>query len=401
MYDAKNYSPKITTVEYPYEEIGELACFHIFYNDKENFEVKDIFVDPRYIFTQSCGCDENKGVSFEEFRKIHFLEKEKNIRINLDSTRMSTDFITTSKIEDFYEVLKKYIKELECKEFYLCLYEDWYNDEINTLTKTVNDIEVVMAYTGGRFIERKTERTKAFRNMNRKVTDGKTNLFFPLNFKGKMFGYLVFCDYYFPIESALFPGWLTNIGIGLEGVCRQRMMDRMVEKLNETYLIDSLTGLYNRTGFDKYSKSILEECKLKEKNICVFFLDMDDLKSVNDRYGHDEGDRYIKSVAEILKRTLGEKAVMMRYGGDEFVAILAGCSMRQTKQYINSIKKEMELKTENEELPYKISSSIGFLNTIPTEKNTIEDFISVADKAMYEDKKHISSYGTVNSQIEP
>jgi len=207
-----------------------------------------------------------------------------------------------------------------------------------------------------------------------------------------MFGYIVLCDYLFAIESALFPSWIMNIGIALESICRQRMMDVMVEKLNETYLIDPLTGLYNRMGFNKYSQEILKECKKKSKSFCILFLDLDDLKSVNDKYGHDEGDRFIRVTSGILREVLGESVVIMRYGGDEFVAAVGGLSLNKIKCCINDIKLKMKNASDNEEIRYNISASIGFFNTIPTQENTLEDFITIADKAMYEDKRQASTF---------
>ena len=394
MYDAKNYSPKITTVEYPYEEIGELACFHIMYNDKNDFKNKDIVVDSIPIFTQSCGCRENKGVSYEEFKKTHFIEKAQNIRINTDTNRMSSDFTSISNLEDFSNIFKKYIKELECNELYLCLYDDWDNNEINTdinkikclKNKSIKEREikkstVLIAYHDGKDIEDQEEKEKAYQNK------GKANIYFPINYQGKMFGYIVMCDYLFAIESAIFPGWIMNLGIALESVCRQRVMDAMVEKLNETYLIDQLTGLYNRMGFNKYSETILNECKSMEKNFCILFLDLDDLKSVNDMYGHDEGDNFLKTTSEILRKNLDDNAVIMRYGGDEFVAALCGCDSAKIKKIVNDIKREMHENTHKKNKKYKISASIGYFNNIPDKDSKIEDYISIADRSMYEEKK--------------
>ena len=405
IYDAKNFTPKITTVEYPYEEIGELACFHLIYNEKEHFENKDVIVEPIPIYTQSCGCKENKGVSFEEFKKAHFTEKSKNIRINDDATRMSSEFSSISKLEDFKSVFEKYIKFLECDELYLCLYEGWDNNDSNTdisKNKCLNNkaviiteerrSEVVIAYVKNKILESKNQREKAFKDMYKNTQKGKTNIYFPINFQGKMFGYLILCDYIFAIESALFPGWLMNVGIALEAICRQRTMDLMVEKLNETYLVDQLTGLYNRMGFNKYAEEILAECKKKSKNFCIMFLDLDSLKAVNDQYGHDEGDRFIRMTADILKEVLGNQAVIMRYGGDEFVAAIGNISIAKIKNAINEIKNRMDSKSEKIDLQYKLSASVGYFNTVPEPDSSLGNYIAIADKSMYEEKRQGSTF---------
>ena len=80
---------------------------------------------------------------------------------------------------------------------------------------------------------------------------------------------------------------------------------------------DQLTGLFNRTGRDARLSKILEECR--EPYYCaVVMVDSDGLKMVNDTYGHENGDEYLKKIAEMLKQEAGENSILCRQGGDEF-----------------------------------------------------------------------------------
>lgn len=142
---------------------------------------------------------------------------------------------------------------------------------------------------------------------------------------------------------------------------------------------DSMTELLNRT----YINQKLFD-PINDNKTCVFMFDIDKLKYVNDKYGHEEGDKLIKSFAEILKQSFRENDIVARIGGDEFVAIIYDTdNPEDIKQRIvelidinNSSIKEKHL---------SVSVSIGY--AMPDNGNgVIEDLMREADKKMYEDK---------------
>lgn len=153
---------------------------------------------------------------------------------------------------------------------------------------------------------------------------------------------------------------------------------KVIEKFEELALKDSMTDVFNRKGMEKVYKMISKANSLFYVVIC----DLDEMKKINDIYGHLQGDKYIESTAKIIVDTIGEKGYVGRIGGDEFVIILEDQDMQQVEQYICTIKK----------LVYKIfpekntGISLGY-SLFPNDGDTLEDLIKVADKRMYNDKK--------------
>ena len=103
------------------------------------------------------------------------------------------------------------------------------------------------------------------------------------------------------------------------------------EKLSKTLALletisitDELTGLYNRRGFLNLATQQLNYLLRKEESFFILYADVDDLKKINDQFGHLEGDEALKKVALILKNSLRSSDVVARIGGDEFVALIAG-----------------------------------------------------------------------------
>ena len=95
------------------------------------------------------------------------------------------------------------------------------------------------------------------------------------------------------------------------------------DALRALSLVDELTGLYNRRGFLTVAGQALERARARGAPVLVFYLDVDRFKSVNDRFGHAEGDAALAALADVLRQTFRESDVVARIGGDEFVAFAA------------------------------------------------------------------------------
>ena len=79
-----------------------------------------------------------------------------------------------------------------------------------------------------------------------------------------------------------------------------------------------MTGIGNRRGFFHDAEPLLKACHAQDKELTVMYIDMNNLKIINDRYGHDEGDYSLKTIARILVQVVGNKGVVARIGGDEY-----------------------------------------------------------------------------------
>jgi diguanylate cyclase (GGDEF)-like protein len=159
------------------------------------------------------------------------------------------------------------------------------------------------------------------------------------------------------------------------------------EKMRVTFEMatkDKLTGLYNRQYLEEYSSQALGRIKRHNTVLISIFIDLDNFKHVNDYYGHLEGDRVLKEVAEIFKQTFRDYDIIIRYGGDEFIVLV------EDKQYSHeSIKELMELfvkRIESSLKKFKISASYGCA-VAPYDAQTMEELIEISDERMYLQKQ--------------
>lgn len=165
--------------------------------------------------------------------------------------------------------------------------------------------------------------------------------------------------------------------------------EKIEKKLKLYATTDIMTGVYNRaTGLD-----MIEEVKQKAlvsgKNIVLCYIDINNLKIVNDTFGHNEGDMLITTVTGVLKKQISSSDIIIRLGGDEFLIVLYDRSFSEAYVAFENVEKELEILNMDKNKPYNYSISRGVIEYIPSiqEDISINDLILKADFEMYKDKK--------------
>lgn len=150
--------------------------------------------------------------------------------------------------------------------------------------------------------------------------------------------------------------------------------------------IDNLTDVFNRHYLTHEVPSVLT--KHMTSSIGVLFLDIDNLKTVNDSYGHHIGDILIRSVAQTLAHNLGANDIVIRYGGDEFLAILTNVDDVKLKYHMEHLLMLLNATTiRHHDIPSDITVKVSLGGTRLKENDTLEEGITRADFAMYKAKK--------------
>ncbi|MEW9094967.1 MAG: diguanylate cyclase [Clostridiaceae bacterium] len=157
------------------------------------------------------------------------------------------------------------------------------------------------------------------------------------------------------------------------------------KKLASKATIDELTGVYNRSAGMQILKNSFRAAKYKEIPLSICFLDLDDLKHINDTFGHAQGDNYIKTAVGVIKNEIREKDVFIRLGGDEFLLIFINTKYEEAEKIWLRIKNSI-IKF-NEENGYTLSISHGIETFYKNNFNNVNSFLNCADMKMYEDKK--------------
>lgn len=400
-FEARNSVPRLTTVDRSLENIGREAvrkikrCFEgVHPSENEVFPAVPIFAG-------SCGCERKEDGEINSVRQryLHMVDHyEKHLT---ESNIMIEDLNDSKSFDDFLTRLKHYVEGLECDRFYFCLDKELVEDlkqlgVSDTNRKFRNNLRtegyakemaVPLAYEFNKFVEYGEFPSEWMLPWQQEKTDGShIFIFSPVHFRDYCQGYVVIENSEYALTSPLFRTWLINLSNGLENLRKQANLKCMVERLDRLYVVDSLTDLYNRFGFSRYTAESFRTCVKEQKQLMVLFADLDGLKKINDMYGHDKGDIAIKTIADALREACIQGEVCARFGGDEYVVYAADYDEEKAENFCRRFEEALLHYNYAVKQPFSISASLGYEVFVPSPEDAIDKYIDRADKKMYNKK---------------
>ncbi|MBE4909230.1 diguanylate cyclase [Bacillus luteolus] len=162
-----------------------------------------------------------------------------------------------------------------------------------------------------------------------------------------------------------------------------------IKEMEQKANTDFLSGVYNRSYLETTANEWLRKAyKEKENVVCIAF-DVDDFKTINDKYGHLCGDEVIKQVGTVCKNLMKDNELFGRYGGDEFVMLLYGGTIETSKEKAEKIKKALEeLYIDSQGKSLTIKTSMGVANNQKGLVKEFKDLFLLADKSLYQAKEN-------------
>jgi diguanylate cyclase (GGDEF)-like protein/PAS domain S-box-containing protein len=165
-------------------------------------------------------------------------------------------------------------------------------------------------------------------------------------------------------------------------------LKHMEEELRALSLKDDLTVLYNRRGFTTLAEQYLKMARRENRGFFVLYADLDNLKGINDKYGHHEGSNALIQIANILTDSLRESDIIARLGGDEFAVIQVSFDEDNVDIIISRIQEKIESYNALSNRDYNLSLSVGTSYFDPVHPCSLDQLLIKADEAMYEQKKN-------------
>jgi len=166
-----------------------------------------------------------------------------------------------------------------------------------------------------------------------------------------------------------------------ERMAMEQLVADMAAQLRDLVALDELTGLRNRRGFAEMATPVLEAADRQGRTCHLLFLDVDNMKELNDGLGHAAGDAGLKAVASTLKRILRRSDVVARIGGDEFVALTVGLDDAQCARLEARLRADLASQRTVSVVGTAVDVSIGWARRNPDQG--IEELLVEADRLMY------------------
>lgn len=208
-------------------------------------------------------------------------------------------------------------------------------------------------------------------------------MFYPLHYSTYSIGYIALNGICTAAKLNLHESIFNFLEIAFENVRKKCLLQTLNDTLDDLYVHDALTGLYNRFGLSRFGQQFYDNLLAAEGSVQILFIDLDNMKAINDKHGHETGDQALKDTAELLRASASPDAFIMRYGGDEFILIDTGRDETLPEKIHAAVKNH----NQSADRPYKLGLSLGVIKSDAAERRPIDDCIKAADSLMYEIKE--------------
>jgi len=180
-------------------------------------------------------------------------------------------------------------------------------------------------------------------------------------------------------------GTITSVTVISKDITKLKSMEAKLKALS---LTDKLTGLYNRRGLFALVEQLFKLSKRQKTGMFMLYADIDNLKEINDTWGHKEGDLVIIDMANILKMNYRDSDIVARIGGDEFVVVPVGTDGDNVEEITARLQKSIQVHNAKVNRSYKLSLSAGIAYYDPETPCSVDELLAQGDKLMYEQKKY-------------
>jgi len=162
---------------------------------------------------------------------------------------------------------------------------------------------------------------------------------------------------------------------------------RLQRTIRQLAVLDELTGLYNRRGFNTLNPDIIQRVRQSAARGFLCFFDLDRFKQINDELGHAKGDEALVEFTSVLRSVFRMDALLVRLGGDEFVAMGIETQPGQVQDALRSLEIVLSVRNDNGHALFRLESSVGVAYFDQDSPNSIEKLTAAADAALYENKE--------------
>lgn len=385
--DTLYFSPSVTTVGVPFLDMGIRAVQIIDQKQRCPMQCDDYFFDVQVIPRESCGCQKIQDREVIATRRNWYedmlVEDNRKIQFNFFSINLNE----CTSIDQISDRISQYIGNIEgYQDYCLCLNKDLEKSE--DLSTYSTELEVRFAIRNNEPMGPLRIPFKRTELLPPDVTSSLLQAWYfsPLHFENETFGYEAFQFKCPEITGNIHFDWCTNVGNAIRNVLLHHKMEALISELQYMYNRDSLTGMYNRRGFEKWASLLLSEARQKQHPFFLAIIDLDGMKQINDTYGHIEGDFALKKVRDAIWNACHDAKTNARTGGDEFIIYFENTTEEQGCKILEEIESFLDRFNQCREKPYEIHASTGYMHKIPTADDNLETFVKNSDAMMYENK---------------
>ncbi len=391
-------SPRLATVDRNFQGVGFKAMETLMSIIDGNPVPPVNYNDFREALTGTCGCRGNVDAEIIRIKDRFYWQTRFLREFYVTQDKIAGAFFSAESLEDVMSATEKYASIFGGSSVRIYLDAPYYRSLKGREEPGDEELMAAGHYSGSfvlvadsrRGIAREAEHLHVLSGDSQgRIQDSRSDQerliqYYPIRYGRIMAGALVLEGLSVAAEMNLHESIVNELALSMETIRQHQHLLRLNEKLNILYAKDQLTDLYNRFGLDRFGGPLFERLKSEGKTVSFLFLDIDDMKGINDRHGHDAGDEALRAAAEALRRVCRPGDYMMRYGGDEFVAF----GPERNEDPKAAVDQTLAKICEERKISFGLHLSVGLYQCPPDSAQDLKSCLKSADARMYDIKKN-------------
>lgn len=388
--------PPISSVERHWDKLGYHSLRHLLDRIEGKPTENYVKMNSRFAVAESCGCrGDNPEATKATVLNSNYGKRREYMGFDSHARALYQKICGVKTAEDLHQALSQFFTgntAYEGDNLAICMDPTYFNnvssglsllkkgyrDELEMICGTENKV----ALPKRMFLAR-----ELYPGYDGEADGAHVYLFISLHTQQRAMGYVAFKDHDQVLDSYRLYTWGRHLNQYLEQARRNIQLEELNEKLTEMSVTDGLTGVYNRMGYERFALPYLERCRLEGKHSVMMFADINRMKVINDKYGHLQGDLAICTVASALQKAVPKDWIVVRYGGDEFLAAGSCEEYQQVGALKEHIYEVLKQEIEARQICFDLSVSVGDVWVDDEDTLSIEECFKKADASMYEMKK--------------
>ena len=340
-------------------------------------------VEPR----QSCGCEEESRYEMGRIAKLHYDEILSRRQESFQLAFMSVDTGRELNIEALNGIIFKYIfNNIDYKDFFMVYNDyDWANIDENSMHGYSDKMHVRTAIMDNELLKNvDVEIALGDLLPDNMVAEEPCGYYVvPMHYLDRSYGYAIISYANQGTITDFMRYMIISISNALESIRSAQKINGLVNRLSKMYVTDAMTALKNRHGFEEDSVRLFGKAQREGRRLAIIGIDMDGLKSINDTYGHAEGDSAIKTLAKAIEHACFAEEQGYRVGGDEFQVLAMNYSEDNVKRFMDKLLSYLVEYNAVSNKPYNVRCSYGYAITAPGSGKNLNEWMTLSDNNMY------------------
>ncbi len=397
LLSVREHYPTIASVDRNWDDLSYQSMKYLLKRIEGSAEPESRYVDSKAVPGESCGCPPEKlALANRRLRgKSSYANYVENSFWFGHLCEMGDFFSLIVSEEELHDSLNSFLvqqHDYEGDEIYFCLVDNFFSSlrggEHLKQQGYTEHMELIGGLKEGVPVERQRFPVKELvPGYDSEAKGGRMYIFMPLFTIEGCYGYALFGKEMPMMYNYSIYNWSRSVVQNLNRVRQNVIVEQLNSQLEKLSVTDGLTGVYNRFGCENVAYPYLEKCHEQGKDAILMFADINKMKTINDKYGHLQGDLAISTVAKVISDVLREEWIVVRYGGDEFLMVGECKEGEQPEAMLQEISRQLEITAEKMQLPYRLKVGVGYVLISAKENLDLYECLKKADEAMYAMKK--------------